>query len=417
MYRHLARKSYLLWQLLKSLPGQLLLSICSAFMFSKFFDLSTIRFFFTISTCLVESLLFILPFMVFTFVFRALLAIDGASRKFVLLILAGVTLSNCIALTTSFLLAETILPWLGIQYSSDFADKFSSNIQPFLSLNLPVLIKTDKALLLGFSLGLGLGFLKLGNPIRNKCERLARSFGHLITVFLRNFFIPLVPLYVFGFCLKLAYEQALAHLLSHYSVAFLVTLCLIIGYVFAFYWVASGCSLKNTIKNLRIMFPAGLTGFSTMSSAATMPVTLICVEETTQDRNFTNLVIPSTVNIHMLGDNLSIIMASVTLLGIFGVPHPSVGQFCIFVAAYCFAKLSCVGLPGASVLVILPVLQQHLGFTPEMVSIITTIYILQDPFCTAANVMGNGALALSLKKFFHQPSQTAESLKTVAQGD
>ena len=146
------------------------------------------------------------------------------------------------------------------------------------------------------------------------------------------------------------------------------------------------------------MAPAGLTGFSTMSSAMTMPVTLTCTEETTKDRHFTDLIIPSTANIHMLGDDLTIVMTALSLLAISGHSHPDLLTFIPFVLAFCLAKLSCVGIPGASVLVVLPVLQNFLGFTPEMISVLTTIYILQDSFGTAANVMGNGAFALLIQR-------------------
>ena len=42
----------------------------------------------------------------------------------------------------------------------------------------------------------------------------------------------------------------------------------------------------------------------------------------------------------------------------------------------------------------IPILISQLGFTPDMISIITTLYLLLDPFGTAANVMGDGALVI-----------------------
>jgi Na+/H+-dicarboxylate symporter len=50
-------------------------------------------------------------------------------------------------------------------------------------------------------------------------------------------------------------------------------------------------------------------------------------------------------------------------------------------------------------LVILPLLQEHLGFNGEMLSLITALYILFDPVITSANVLGNGGFALVLEKF------------------
>jgi Na+/H+-dicarboxylate symporter len=83
-----------------------------------------------------------------------------------------------------------------------------------------------------------------------------------------------------------------------------------------------------------------------------------------------------------------------------GAPMPSFVEFIPYVIGFCIAKLACVGIAGASLLVVLPVLKEHLGFSSEMVSLITTLYVLHDPFGTFHNVMGNGAFALFVEKTF-----------------
>jgi Na+/H+-dicarboxylate symporter len=212
---------------------------------------------------------------------------------------------------------------------------------------------------------------------------------------LNRVFIPLLPIYVFGFCLKLSYDASLQQLFTAYGKVFLLSMLLVVGYISFLYFCASG---DRALGNIKRMMPAGLTGFSTMSSAATMPVTISCSEATTKDPEMTRLVIPTTANIHMLGDDLTIVMTAMTLLTMFGMPLPDFATFCLFASAFCVAKLSCVGVPGASVLVVLPVLQNYLHFSPEMITLLTTIYILQDSFGTAANVMGNGAFVLLLQR-------------------
>ena len=229
-------------------------------------------------------------------------------------------------------------------------------------------------------------------------QKIAHQLNQIITYFLQKVFLPLLPLYVFGFCLKLSYDNALFNLFEQFGKVFLLSMGLVIFYLFCLYLMGSGGDLKKTIGNITAMFPAGLMGFSTMSSAVTMPVTINCVEKTTQDRNFARLIIPSTANIHMLGDDLNLVVMSMALLSVFGMPWPEFSLLLPFVMAFSLAKLSCVGVPGASVLVILPVLQNYLGFSSEMISILTTIYILQESCGTAANVMGSGAFALIIQR-------------------
>ena len=366
--------------------------------------LDSVCFFYTISSCFIEILMFILPLIVFSFILRALVNLERGSLTLLLLIFLGVTISNCLALTTAYLFGKATLSFVGLCLSPDFAAKFSSSVSVLFSFNFPQIVATEQALLGGVICGLALNILNQKNQFRKTMKDSSIWLSDKISLFLSKIFIPLLPIYVFGFCLKLSYDDALIHLFHQYGKVFLLSMSLVVIYIFSLYLVGSMGNVSKALSSLKTMLPAGLTGFSTMSSAATMPVTLKCTEINTQDKNFTDLVIPSTANIHMLGDDLTIIMIAMTLLSIFGMPWPDFVAFIPFALAFSVAKLSCVGIPGASVLVILPVLQNYLGFTPEMLSILTTIYVLQDPFGTAANVMGNGAFALIVRKVFQKLS-------------
>jgi len=389
------------------LPVQLAFSIIAAFLLGTVFNVFSVSLFYSISTCFIEILVFFLPLMVFGFIFRALVNSQKGSLSLLLCIFAGVTISNCLALITAYFFGWTFLPMLGLGHAPALINQFVSKVEPLFTLSLPRIIGTEKALALGLILGVAASFLKEDHPLKIASRHFSDRFNQVITLFLQKFFMPLLPLYVFGFCLKLSYDHALVHLFQEFGKVFLLSLSLVICYISVLFFIGSGGDVKKTISNIRHMLPAGLTGFSTMSSAATLPVTLACTEKTTKNRNFADLIIPSTSNIHMLGDDLTIVIAAMTLLSIFGMPWPDASSMVSFVIAFSLAKLSCVGVPGASVLVILPVLQNHLGFTSEMISVLTTLYVLQDSFGTAANVMGNGAFALIIQRVFYR-KQVAE---------
>ena len=389
---------------LKQLPVQLVISIFAAFILGNILDVYYISIFYSISSCFIEALLFILPIMVFSFIFRALVNSKRSALAMLLVIFAGVTFSNCLALATAYVFGQIFLPFLGLSHSPDFIAKFTSKVSLVFTLNLPEMIKTEKAMVFGLLMGAAISFLRDDNTLKRISQKFSNRCSNGITLFLNKIFIPLIPLYVFGFCLKLSCDNALMHLFHQFGKVFLLSMALVSAYIYFLYYLGSGRDVRRANFNMLTMLPAGLTGFSTMSSAATMPVTLVCVEKTTKDRNFTDLIIPSTANIHMLGDDLTIVISAMTLLSIIGMPWPNFILFLPFMIAFSLAKLSCVGVPGASVLIVLPVLQHYLGFTPEMISILTTIYILQDSFGTAANVMGNGAFALIIQRVFHRLS-------------
>lgn len=381
-------------KIFRSLPIQLILSILAAFVVGRSVDLEVVRLFYTASNCFIDLLLFILPFMVFSLIYLATTPTQQKSVFLLLFIFLGVFLSNFTALTVAYLFSSWTLPLVGV--SAQFSS-FATTSAPVTSLidwHLPALISTDKAMLMAVILGTCRNYLSFKAKLDQTVTRLSNAINFL----LNRLFIPMLPLYVFGFCVKLSYEEALPQLFSSYGKVFLLSMLLVAGYLLLLYFCGSGGNWRKTLRALRTMLPAGLTGFSTMSSAATMPVTIACTEKNTNDPDLTRLVIPSTSNIHMLGDDLTIVMTAMTLLTMFGYPMPDVATFAAFASAFCVAKLSCVGVPGASVLVVLPVLQTSLGFSPEMITVLTTIYILQDSFGTAANVLGNGAFTLIVQR-------------------
>ncbi len=387
-----------LFRLLKQLPVQLLLAITFAFAIGQVAPLSYVRFSYTVSACFIDTIFFFLPLMVFSFIFRALNSMKGGSVSLVLLIFLGVTISNCLALTTGYICGQLFLPLIGVSHTAGFMPTLSVHVEPFFRLHLPRLLGTETALLAGCLAGIACNWLSPASSLKQWIDRRSEKLNEAIGIFLSRLFIPLLPLYVLGFCAKLSYEGALSVLFEHYGKVFVFSLCIVAAYLSLLFFIGAKGSWKVMRENMKQMLPAGLMGFSTMSSAATMPVTLDCVEKVTKDRELTRLVVPSTANIHMLGDDVTIVIASLTLLSVFGMPWPEWSTFLPFMLAFSFAKLSCVGIPGASVLVVLPVLQSYFGFTPEMVSMLTTIYVLQDPFGTASNVMGNGAFAVLIKR-------------------
>ena len=78
------------------------------------------------------------------------------------------------------------------------------------------------------------------------------------------------------------------------------------------------------------MIPAGISGFSTMSSAASMPLTVIGAENNAKNKELVACVIPATVNIHLVGDCFAIPVFAYAILKTFGMPEPSLVNYLIF---------------------------------------------------------------------------------------
>ncbi len=222
----------------------------------------------------------------------------------------------------------------------------------------------------------------------------SRIFRDYATVFLKKGFIPFLPLYVLGFVVKLSRDGQLAGLMHGYANTFLLSCVMIIAYLTFWYYVGSYFNVKKLISSVREMLPAGITGLTTMSSSATMPVTLEATQKNINDREFADFIIPTSVNAHLPGDGISITLTAMALLLMSGHALPTWSVFFVYVIHYCLVKFSAAGVPGGGVLVILPVVREYLGLDETSTTLLATIYILQDPILTSANVMGNGAFAM-----------------------
>jgi Na+/H+-dicarboxylate symporter len=385
----------MLIRLFKSLPFQLITCILIAFVAGDFLSFRTVHWLFTVSCILKEILMLVLPLVIFSYISAAILSMQQRAPLLIFSILCLVVVSNALATFVSYGVGIAFLPLIAIEQGVNLSHT-ASEMPPLFSLNFPQWVSPDKAMLFGICFGIVFSFFKVPSMFR-LVDKLQKS----VTVFFEKGFVPFLPLYVFGFVLKMQHEGSLKVLLKNYGQIFGLVCLLLFFYVVLMYLVASRFHMEHFRQSLHRMIPAGLTGFSTVSSAVSMPVTLAATEKNVGNTQFARLAIPATVNIHMMGHGLSIPIMSLAILTLFGHPLPSLESFAVFVGYFCIAKFSATAVPGGGIIVILPILQSHLGFTPEMAGLMIMLDILQDPILTIANVMGNGAFAMLSYRFCH----------------
>lgn len=382
----------ILKNLVTSLPIQLVAAIILAYTISGFFSLEVIQLFYAMSCVFKEIIMFVLPIVVFSYISVAILSLERNAPLLIVAIIAFVCVSNFVAVMTSYGASLVVLPFL-TSGTLDALSQTGPTITPYFHFSLPAWIKTEHAMIAGVLYGFLFGVKR--KPIMLEIPEKIKTG---ITWFLQKAFIPFLPLYVFGFVVKLDYEDVLETLFLNCGHVLIATCLLIVAYLFVWYFVAARGHLKQTWSYIVAMLPAGLTGFSTMSSAATMPVTLAAVEKNTGNSSFTQLIIPTSVNIHLVGDALGIPLLGMAVLVLSGQSAPDFSAFLLFAFYFCLAKFSTAGVPGGGVIVLLPILQSHMGLTDEMTSLVATLYILQDSIYTGSNVMANGAFALIVQK-------------------
>jgi len=205
--------------------------------------------------------------------------------------------------------------------------------------------------------------------------------------------VLIVPLFIVGFIVKLQHDGVIGVIIKDYATIFTIIALAQYGYILLLYFIISKGCVQKFINHVKGMLPAVMCGFSTMSSAASMPLTIMGVETDAKSKDLARSVVPATVNIHLIGDCFAIPIFAYAVLKSFGVAEPSFYSYLIFAFYFMLAKFSVAAIPGGGIIVMLPILDMYLGFSGEMMSLITALYILFDPVITSANIFGNGAFA------------------------
>jgi Na+/H+-dicarboxylate symporter len=350
-----------------------------------------------LSLSIKSGIVFLLPLVVFGLLFKTAVHFANKASKMILLILAFICCSNYLSTLFSYSVGTFV-------YHFDLSMSFPNegiSLLPTWNFSFPKWIENDQAMFSGLILGIILGWAKptLAKAISLKLEGVVKLILRAI--------LFVIPFFITGCVIKMNHDQIMTYIISNYSVIFILIASAVFTYIILLYFLVNRFQAKEALHSLKNMLPAAIAGFGSMSSAAAMPLTLLGTEKNSEDPDFAHSIIPMTVNIHLIGDCFAIPIFAFAVMKSFGVAEPAFISYLIFAGYFVLAKFSVAAVPGGGILVMLPILEKYLGFTPEMLSLITALYILFDPVITCANVLGNGGFALGTEKLFKAitPSQ------------
>lgn len=274
----------------------------------------------------------------------------------------------------------------------------AKGIAPYFSVSIPPLMNVMTALVLAFTLGLGLAYLK-----SDALKQVARDFQEIIVRTISAVILPLLPIYIFGIFLNMTH--------SGQVVTILMVFIKIIGIIFVLhvlllllqYGVAGLFVHRNPLRLLGRMLPAYFTALGTQSSAATIPVTLEQTKRNGVSPEIAGFVIPLCATIHLSGSTLKIVACALALMIMQGMPY-DLSLFAGFIFMLGITMVAAPGVPGGAIMAALGILQSMLGFDESAQALMIALYIAMDSFGTACNVTGDGAIALVIDRLMGQKS-------------
>lgn len=181
--------------------------------------------------------------------------------------------------------------------------------------------------------------------------------------------------------------------LAWYCVAVVVGLFLHVMLVYStLFKIFSKMKLKDFFKAIQ---PAVLLGFSTSSSAATLPVTMERVEKNLGvEEEVSSFVLPVGATVNMDGSSLYQAVAAVFIAQALGMDLTFVQQITIVLTAT-LASIGAAGVPGAGIIMLVIVLQS-IQVPVEGIALILGVDRILDMVRTAVNITGDAAVSVAV---------------------
>lgn len=346
----------------------------------------------TFNVLFAQFLKFIVPLLVLGLVIPAITDVGKGAGK-MLLVIMGLSYASTVAAGfwgygMSVALFPHYLP-TGTQALANVKD-----VAPYFTLKIPPLCDVLTALCLAFMTGIAI--VRCGaERLRGVCE----DFGTVVKFTITRAVIPLIPLYILTMVAELAASGKIAALGATLVKVICTGIGLTVSYLLILYAVTGALVRRNPLKLLRTMLPAYLTGLSISSSTAVIPVTLECTERNGVSEDVAQLVVPLCANVHLVGAMIKIVMNSIAVMWLFGLPVDA-ATFAQFVCMVGITAVAAPGVTGGVLMASLGLLDSILGLTAEQTALVMTFYLAFDGYGPAANVTGDGAIALIVERWF-----------------
>ncbi|MDR1474902.1 MAG: dicarboxylate/amino acid:cation symporter [Holosporales bacterium] len=384
------------------MPVTFLTALLLAVLFGELLPDCARSFFYALSLFIKECMIFALPLVIFSLIFTSVKKIGIGSVKFLLLVIPLISCSNFLNTLISYMLFAFCIKTNLISSVHKIAESALSPLAPSFSFSFPTIVSNDVALLSALVLGTVLVLIdRRSNASRLNIGKLSERLSHFLESFIKRFFkilIPLMPLFIFGTALKLGHDGMISSIISQYLTIMVIFLISAYGYVFIQLFALSSFSFEKCANYFKNLLPAIVAGFGSMSSAVALPLSIKAAEENSLNKNNARIIAPCSVNIHLVGDCFFIPFVALAILLSFGDSVPSIATYIVFALHFVMAKFAVAAIPGGGIIVMLPILQNYLGFNSDMLGLITALSVLFDPFITGCNVAGNGSLAIFFDK-------------------
>lgn len=349
---------------------------------------------------------FFIPLIIFSFIAYSIAQLSKNAGKLLSFTLILSYADTVIACTIAALAAYLIIP--GIVQGRTFSEPGANSVPvPFVEIEFPPFMDIMSALVFAIVIGLA---ASLGKA--NIISKVVEELKGIIDIVIKKFIIPVIPFFIFFIFTGIAAAGEVSGAIVIFGQMLIVIVVLQIVWLAIEYTVASAYTQTNPIQAIKIMLPAYFTAMGTMSSAATIPVSLRQGKKLPKmNKRIAEFVMPLCANIHSAGAAFTLTISAVTVTLITQGSLPEISLISIFILVLAIILTGAAGVPGGSVLATLGILQSILGFNEVALGLMLALFMVQDTLGTATNITGDGAIAMIVNKIFGNDEKDAEHVE------
>lgn len=276
----------------------------------------------------------------------------------------------------------------------DIAEIFIRMVPPNV-----LLAATDNGQMLGLIFfAILFGYFMMAIPAKGK-ELLVNFWQAVFDVMMQitEFVMRFAPIGVFALLARTVSQTGFDAFFPLLKFFFTVMAALSIHFLVVMPLILTFIARVKPLRHYLAMVPALLTAFSTASSAATLPLTLDCVEKRAGVSNrVTSFVLPLGATVNMDGTALFECVAAMFIAQAYGIELGFVTQFTIVVIAL-MTSIGVAAIPKASLVAIMVILSA-IGLPAEALGLILAVDRILDMCRTSVNVFSDSVGAVVIAK-------------------
>ncbi|HLQ73189.1 MAG TPA: cation:dicarboxylase symporter family transporter [Bacillota bacterium] len=338
---------------------------------------------------------FFIPFIIFSFIAASIAQLKDSAGRLLSFTVGLSYVDTVIACSIAAVTSYTFIP--KFVANKTFSEVTGVEIaSPFVEIEFPPVMDIMSALVLAIVIGLAASWGK-----SKIIADVVVELKDIIDIVIQRFIIPIIPIFIFCIFAGITAKGEMSGTVVIFGKMLVLIIMLQLLWLIIEYTLAAIISKTNPLTAVRKMMPAYFTAMGTMSSAATIPVSLRQAKTIPgMDKKIADFVMPLCANIHSAGAALTLTISAITVSVITLGGLPPINLVIVFIIVLGIVLTGAAGVPGGSVLATLGILQSILGFDEVGIGLMLALFMVQDTLGTATNITGDGALAIIVNKYF-----------------